>query len=420
MVRIGRIGAEGDGIAELADGTQLFLRDALPGETVRARPAARRGEGFAAETAAVVTSSADRQPALCRHFPACGGCTLQHWRDEPYLAWKAGLLEAALRRAGYTPSLAPIVRTPPRTRRRMDLAVRREGRGVRLGLHAPRGAAVVDLLDCHVLHPALTALLPPLRATLAGLAGVRREASVLANLLDTGPDLLLRGDGGLTTADRARLAGFARAHGVPRIAWAQGSGVPEIACQDGPAHTVFGTVRVAPPPGAFLQASAPGEAALVAAVRAGVPAGLTRRARIADLYAGCGTFAFALAGHARVAAFEGDAGAAAALRAAANAAGLAGRVETHTRDLARQPLSAAELSGFAAVVLDPPHAGASAQMPTLAASGVARIVYVSCNPAALARDATLLREAGYGLLAATPIDQFLWSARLESVAVFIR
>jgi 23S rRNA (uracil1939-C5)-methyltransferase len=145
---------------------------------------------------------------------------------------------------------------------------------------------------------------------------------------------------------------------------------------------------------------------------------LTKRSRIADLYAGCGTFSFVLAGRARVAAYEGDAPSVAALRAAANAAGLAGRVEAHVRDLARQPLSAKELAAFAAVVLDPPHAGALAQTALIAASGVARVIYVSCNPAALARDAKVLHEADYKLLSATPIDQFLWSARLESVAVF--
>jgi len=147
---------------------------------------------------------------------------------------------------------------------------------------------------------------------------------------------------------------------------------------------------------------------------------LPARARIADLYAGCGTFSFPLAGRARVAAYEGDAAALGALRAATNTAGLAGRIEPLHRDLVRQPLSAKELSGFAAVVLDQAHAGAGIQIPQLATSRVARVIYVSCNPASLSRDAAMLRGAGYALLSATPIDQFLWSARLESVCVFAR
>ena len=205
-----------------------------------------------------------------------------------------------------------------------------------------------------------------------------------------------------------------------RIAWAQGDDLAEIAAQLRPATATFAGVAVSPPPGAFLQASAEGEAAIVAAVLAGLPERLPPRARIAELFAGCGTLTFPLAACARVAAFEGDVAAVAALSDAANHAALAGRVEARRRDLARQPLSSAELSAFSAVVLDPPHAGAAAQVAQIAASGVARVIYVSCNPAALARDAALLRNAGYRILSAQPIDQFLWSARLESVVVFAR
>jgi 23S rRNA (uracil1939-C5)-methyltransferase len=129
---------------------------------------------------------------------------------------------------------------------------------------------------------------------------------------------------------------------------------------------------------------------------------------------------FALAGMLRVAAFEGDPATLAALRQAINQGGMAGRVEAFQRDLARQPLSAKELGAFAAVVLDPPHAGAAAQIGQIAAAVVPIVVYVSCNPATLARDARVLHGAGYKLAAVTAIDQFLWSARLESVSVFCR
>jgi 23S rRNA (uracil1939-C5)-methyltransferase len=179
-------------------------------------------------------------------------------------------------------------------------------------------------------------------------------------------------------------------------------------------------VAVRPPPGGFLQASAEGEAAIVEAVLAGLPEKLAGKARIAELYAGSGTLTFALAQRARVAAWEGDGPALAALKEAVNRGGLAGRVEAFARDLARGPLGEAELAGFAAVVLDPPHAGAAAQVARIAASAVKRVIYVSCNPAALGRDAAVLRGAGFRLLSAVPIDQFLWSARLESVCVFSR
>jgi 23S rRNA (uracil1939-C5)-methyltransferase len=171
-------------------------------------------------------------------------------------------------------------------------------------------------------------------------------------------------------------------------------------------------VTVSPPPGAFLQASASGETAIIEAVLNALPA----KGRVAELFAGCGTISFALARKARVAAWEGDAASAASLRAAANHAGL--NIDVTQRDLARQPLQAKELAPFAAVVLDPPFAGAAAQMAQIAAARPPIVIYISCNPATLSRDARMLHQAGYQLRSAQPIDQFVWSARLESVCVF--
>jgi 23S rRNA (uracil1939-C5)-methyltransferase len=417
---IERVGADGDGIATLADGAPLYLPGALPGEVVLARPTQARGEGWSGVVEAVPQPSAEREAAPCRHFGACGGCALQHWQDAGYRRWKTDLLRAALRRAGYESTPAPLAGTPRGSRRRMDLGLRRQDRAVVVGLHAPHGGSLVDLRACVVLHPTLFALLAPLRTLLRGLSALRREGAAVVNLLESGPDLLLRLEAPPNNADRAQLAAFAAAHGLPRIACAAGNAPAETACLLRPATTRLAGIVVAPPPGAFLQATAEGESAIIEAMLAGLPEKLVPKARIAELYAGCGTLSFALARRARVAAFEGDAGAAACLQAAANAAGLAGRIETTRRDLARQPLMAKELAPFAAVVLDPPHAGAAAQTAQIAASGVARVVYVSCNPAALARDAHMLRQAGYRLIATTPVDQFLWSARLESVSVFAR
>lgn len=297
----------------------------------------------------------------------------------------------------------------------MDLALRRTGAGVIVGLHRARSAEVVDISVCEVLDPALAALIAPLRRMVAEVSGLRRQGSAVVNLLDSGTDLLLRTDAPLKLPDRLALTAFARAHGLPRVSWAPRDDAPEPVCILRPPVVTLSGVAVAPPPGAFLQASAAGEAAIVAAVLAGLPAPMPPRARIAELYAGCGTLTFALARHARVCAWEGDSATLAALGAAARQAGLA--IEARQRDLARQPVT--ELAGFAAAVLDPPHAGAPAQVAAIAAARVPCVVYVSCNPAALARDARSLAAGGYRLTGVTPIDQFLWSARVESVAVFV-
>jgi len=410
---IGALGAGGDGIAR-HQGRTIYVPGALPGERVLAEIAGER-----ALPGAWLTESPDRVTPPCRHAGACGGCALQHWAAAPYAAWKREKLVQALARAGFAEApVAPLAATPPASRRRADLALRRGPAGIALGFHARGSGAIEDLAACSVLDPRLVALFAPLRALLLGLAALRRDGAAVLNLLDTGPDLLLRTDGPLDAPGRARLAAFAAAQGLPRIAWARGEGVPETAAQLGPVGLAFAGVTVAPPPGAFLQASAAGEAAIVAAVLAGLPQRLPARAAIADLYAGLGTLSLPLARLARVQAFEGEAAAVAALTRAANAA--QARVQAVRRDLARQPLAGAELRGFAAVVLDPPFAGAAEQVALLARAAVPRIIYVSCNPAALQRDAAALAGAGYRVLAAVPVDQFLWSPHLEAVVTFAR
>lgn len=421
IVEIVRVGQEGDGIAALADGTPLFVPFGLPGERALVRPSAKRGDGFAAQIESIERSSLERAPAPCAHFGVCGGCALQHWDAAAYSAWKSNLLTAALQRAGYAIAPQPMIVTPPHSRRRVDLAIRRLPNGtILLGLHTARDKTVVDLTECTVMHPTLVALLPKLRVVLKSLQALGHEGSAVVNLLDSGPDILLRTDKKLAVADRSFLANFANETGCPRITWAQNTGEPEVAALLRPATTSLSGTLATIPPGGFLQATPDGEAAIIAAVMAGLPAKPTNKARVLELFAGSGTLTFAIAKHMRVHAVEGDAAAHASLKLAANATGQTGRVTTEMRDLARRPLQVKEISAFDTVVLDPPHGGAPAQIGLIAASGIKRVIYVSCNPTALGRDALALKQAGYKLASAQPVDQFLWSARLESVCVFVK
>lgn len=338
--------------------------------------------------------------------------------DDPGAIDKVSLLEGALARAGFADApVAPLVEVPAGTRRRVDLAATRKGVDIALGLHKARGADVVDMRECALLRPEFLPLLPPLRELLRSLTAFRRAGSVVINWLDNGPDILLRLDAEFLQPDRRRIIEFAKAHGAPRISIATGTEMPEPVVIAVPPVVSFGGVAVTPPPGGFLQASVEGETAIIAAVLAGLPR-LTAKARVVELFAGAGTLSFPLAALARVEAYEGDEAAVAAADAAARGAGLAGRVTFARRDLHRRPLQPADMAKAACVVLDPPFAGAAAQMRFIVASGVARVIYVSCNPEALAPDAGALRRAGYGVIAATPIDQFPYSGNLESVVVF--
>jgi 23S rRNA (uracil1939-C5)-methyltransferase len=345
----------------------------------------------------------------CIHYGICGGCAV----DDRAAIDKRGMLLAALGLA----DVSPLVETPLQTRRRVDLAATRKGAAITLGLHRARSAEVVDMQECVLLLPGIMALLPPLRVLLRGLEGFRAAASVIINWLDHGPDVLLRLDAAATTPDRRRLIDFARSNGVLRISIAKGDSDPEpVAVLQLPVIT-FAGIPVEPPPGAFLQASGAGESAIIAATIAGLPK-LTAKGKIVELYAGIGTLSFSLVQYARVQGFEGAADAVAAQDKAIRGKNLAGRMSVLQRDLARRPLQPTDFAGAAAVVLDPPYSGAGPQMRFLASAGVKRIIYISCNPNALAHDAAVLRHAGYTCLSATPIDQFPYSENVESVVVF--
>ena len=415
-VLIERMGAGGDGIAP----GPIYVPQGLPGERLHVEINGKRGDGALATIHEILNPSLDRIAPACAHFlEGCGGCALQHWAPTPQAAWKRERLRVALARGGFPEApIAETITPPPGARRRADFAIRRGTDGLRLGFHAAGSAAILDITACPVLHPLLVAVLKPLRDLLPRLPALKRDGSAVLNLLDTGPDLLLRTDGTLDAAGRALLAAFAAAHRLPRIAWARGNGVPEIAAQLGPVAITLSGVAVTPSPGAFLQASPEGEQAIITAMLAALPTKLAGRGRIADLHAGFGTLSLALARRGRVTAFESDGAAVAAL---ANAAAKAGLPLAGTRrDLVRQPLTVAELARFAAVVLDPPFAGAEEQAGLLARSAVPAVIYVSCNPQALSRDLRFFADQGWRVDAATPIDQFLWSGQLEAVIALSR
>lgn len=415
-VVVTRLGAGGDGIAALPDGRSAYIPDALPGERVRIAPGARRGEGVAAHLLTRLSDSPDRAAPPCPHVGSCGGCTAQHLTEDAYRRWKTGLLAEALRRAGFADTpIDPLVPAAPATRRRAEFAIR----GSAVGFHERASRRVVDAPSCRVLDPAILALAQQLRGLARELACLRPAAEAQVNLLDAGADLVLRGAREPGLAERERLAAFAEAADLARLCWATGMAAPlPVAVRRAPT-IAFAGVAVEPPPGGFVQATRAGEAAIGAAVAAAL-ADLPDHAPVADLFAGIGTLTFRLARRFRVRAAEGEAGAAAALRRAAQAGGLAPRIAVETRDLAARPLLPGEFRDIDAVVLDPPRDGAGAQCAMLAEAKLRRIVYVSCHPAALARDARLLAGGLWRPLRAIPIDQFLWSGHLECVVPFSR
>ncbi|MEO6042126.1 MAG: class I SAM-dependent RNA methyltransferase [Croceibacterium sp.] len=349
----------------------------------------------------------------CRHFPRCGGCQLQHLDEETLAQFvRDRVVHAAEGQGVVAERVAEVHLSPPRTRRRASLRAINGGGRPLIGFSEGGSHKVVDLRECHILEPQLFALVEPLRELLQPRRD-RYAAEITLTLTDQGIDCAFKGLSFDGLEPMESLLEFCRVHGLARMTLDQGYG-PEALWEPVPVTVGLSGMAVAFPAGAFLQATADGEAALVGAARAW----LEGAAQVADLFAGLGTFAFALAGPTKVLAAEAARDSHLACRAAAHRAHLP--VEAVQRDLFRNPMRADELRGFDGVVLDPPRAGAREQVLQLAASEVPRIVYISCNPSSWARDAKLLVATGYRLAEVRPVGQFRWSTHVELASLFVR
>lgn len=394
-VPVVRLAAKGDGVA--ADGRHVA--GAAPGDLLNADGTLVQGP--------------HRVAPACRHFGRCGGCQLQHCDEETLAGFVRERVVRAAAGQGLVPQIvaAPAM-SPAGARRRVALRLINGGGRPLLGFFEPGSHRIVDLAQCPVLCPPLLEAAFALRDHFRGRRGKYAFGIELA-VCDQGVDAVLRGFRPEGLEETESLARLCHRAGLARLSLDQGHGAEGFFEPD-PVTITLGDVPVALPPGAFVQATAEGEAALVAAARDWL--GDCRR--IADLFAGLGTFALALAAGRQVLAAEADRAAVLALRSAAARARLA--VESQHRDLFRNPLRAAELAGLDAIVLDPPRAGARAQVEQIAASGVARVVYISCNPASWSRDGALLAAAGYHLAEVRPVGQFRWSTHVELASLFLR
>ncbi|KUJ78071.1 RNA methyltransferase [Ruegeria marisrubri] len=395
-----RLGHQGDGIAE----GPVYAPRTLPGEVVSGTLAGNQLTDIRVEQ-----PSDHRVKAPCRHYKACGGCQLQHASDAFVADWKVGVVRNALAAQGLEAEMRPIHTSPAQSRRRAVIAVRRTKKGTLAGFHGRASDVITEIPDCLLLDPALIAGIPVAEA-LALLGGSRKGVlAVTLTLSETGLDVAVKGGKPLDGPLELALAQATEKHGLARLTWDD-----EVIAMRVPPVQRFGRAEVVPPPGAFLQATKDGEQALLQAVQEAV----SGAKRVADLFAGSGTFSLPLAEDAEVHAVEGDAAMTRALEKGWRKAQGLKRVTVEARDLFRRPLMPDELTRFDAVVLDPPRAGAEAQVSELAQAKRPVIAYVSCNPVTFARDAKTLVEAGYRLNWVQVVDQFRWSSHVELTASF--
>lgn len=414
-IEIESLGAQGDGIG-YKNGEPVFVPGTAPGDRVRATVAEKRRNGLHAILDEIVEPSENRITSACEHFGRCGGCQLQFLNENSYRDWLIERTNMALAHHGFDTDLviAPKI-SPPQSRRRVALKALNLPGHLVLGFSEKQSHKLVDLSECPVSVPEITSLLKPLRALLRGILAPRMSAEVHLTLTATGVDMLVDAAMELDLNAREQLVAFAEREDVAAIHWRDQGFLDPVAIRREPMMNLSGTL-VPLSPAAFVQATQDGEAALVEAV---VDA-CNGYKRVADLFCGMGTFTFPLAKSHQVLAVEGAKQPLDALRLGANQASGLKQIIVKHRDLFRRPMTAAELSGFEAVVFDPPRAGAKEQAEELAKSNVQRIVGVSCNPNTFSRDARILADGGYCLERVVPIDQFLWSPHLELVGVFTR
>ncbi|MEM6621234.1 MAG: class I SAM-dependent RNA methyltransferase [Pseudomonadota bacterium] len=403
VVTIDVLGARGDGVT--ADG--LFVPGALPGEQVSVHRTGHR-----AQIDALLERSIHRVSAPCRHAGSCGGCALQHASDEFIAEWKAELIARALAARGLNGiTIRPTTTSPPASRRRVTFSGRRTKKSVLIGLHADSSDQIVPIHACEVARPEIVAGMPVVERIIAVGASRKGALRLLVTLSTAGLDVAVAGGKPLEGGLYGELISAAATGNLARLSWDG-----EVVVTRREPVQRFGSAVVVPPPGSFLQATEEGQETLVDAVLQAT----NGARRIADLFAGVGTFTLPLAQTAEVHAVEADGAPLRALdRAWRHTEGMR-KVSAETRDLFRRPLRPADFASFDAAVFDPPRAGARAQAEQLASSPLPRIAAVSCNPATFARDARLLVDGGYRLDWVLPVDQFRWTPHVELVAAFSR
>ena len=422
---ISHVGGRGDGVGRapykhnhITDEHSVFVPAALAGEQIVATPVAINGQGIRAVLHEIITPSPERREPDCDAFPACGGCSFQHWQDEAVMDWKQNLVTGFLARAGIScPKITPPHVVPRYTRRRATFHLKRLARGVAAGFLERGSDRIITPQDCSILDPALITLLAHLSELVDSRFPVGVSINAQANMLDNGICLFLSGPDKWHDRILEDLAGWAADRSLARLSVAEGDGKPLTLLAPAPPVIRRGAIAVTPPPGAFLQATTDAEAALQQAVARIVSGAL----RVTDLFAGCGTLGLPLLkGLSRLTAVESDIAALAAMKAAVDAAGLGAHLDCIEADLMRAPLTSAMFEDVEAVIMDPPRAGASAQCEILATTAVPCIAMVSCNPASFARDAAILVAGGYQLTSLQVIDQFRFSSHVEIVAGLVR
>ena len=428
QIQILDLSHDGRGVARREDGKAVFVAGALPGETVLAEPTARSRRFDEARTLEVLTASPERVPPRCPHFGTCGGCVLQHLAEDRQIVAKERVLLENLERIGKVAPgrvLEPLTADSWGYRRKGRFSVRRVNKKDKtlVGFREQDPRFVADLGQCHTVIPQIGMKIQALAALVDGLQAREQIPQIEFIAGDDAIALTVRHLAPLDEADRAALAAFGREHGFSMFL--QPKGPDSVHPLDGQAPALSfrlpqWEVELAFEPLDFIQVNAGLNQKMIA--RALELLDARAGERVLDLFCGLGNFTLPLARTvAEVVGVEGDAGLVARARANAQRNGL-GNAQFFAADLTTDQRGTPWMrAGFDKLLLDPPRSGADEVLKQLPLQGIDRIVYVSCHPGSLARDAGyLVHERGYRLVAAGVMDMFPHTAHVESIALFER
>lgn len=409
--KIDSIGISGDGLTEI-DGEKYYIPFTAPGddvdfEVIKVKKWSRL------QVNELKPLSPVRSKPTCIHFGECGGCKLQHLQEDFYKDYKTGLLKRALDFHGVeAKEWNPLHVIPPRKRRRISLTFAHWREGMMIGYMRRGTKQIIDNQECHLVLSEIEELIPKLRAFLAEMFQTRENGTLDILRTSVGLDVNLKTAylKNPTLEQTEKLVEFARENQLARLLL---NYRPIVTFRE--PKISFSGVEVDVEAGKFLQASDDADAFMLAQVETYMPQKIKRGV---DLFSGRGTFTFLLGQKAPTDAFECENDAIVALQNASKKSGLP--IDVKKRDLFSNPLTVDELDNYDFIFVDPPRAGALAQVEEIAKSSLKHVVYISCNPASFARDAKILCDAGFVLDSVTPLDQFLWSEHLEVIGKFSR
>ncbi|TAE83527.1 MAG: class I SAM-dependent RNA methyltransferase [Alphaproteobacteria bacterium] len=401
----------GDGVGRL-DGLPVYVPYTMEGDVVRAEIVQKNATLMRARMTELLTPSHNRQDPPCAYFGRCGGCSVQHLAPPSYRAFKEQIAQRMMHELQQPMHLLrPLIEVGAASRRRVQWAVQVQKGQVTLGYQQAKSHEMVAIDLCPVSMPQISAMLAPLKACLQSMKKPSAISSIALTMVHEGIDMVVHLRQDLHAHDRTLLQQFGDAYAIARIATHD----YEVIHQHADVSVMFGTVRVALPIGAFLQASEQAQYAMTSLIQNHLQGCST----VMDMYAGCGTYSFPLVPHMQhIFAYEGSSDMVAVMHNAIHHHGLEQKMTVSCRDLFTHPLRSSDMPACDGLVINPPRNGALPQIKQLINAPIARIAMISCNPATFIRDASLLLQHGYQLASLTPVDQFVWNSHLEVVGLF--